>query len=270
MTAISLLHRQRAARVGAEALRHGGHAVGLLDGERHRFRIRVIAADERDVGAVQRRDDPRRAVRRGRRPGSAWPDTRRSRAARRSARARCRGRDRARPARCGSPARADTAALERADTPACGPGETSAPPGSFPAGTACPRSARGRRGRGRRATWRARSPRSRSRRPTRSRRSRRSTAGPGRTRRRLPLLEDGRPEHGLAHDEPLRVGDAGARAELRVAAFDELLELRHRQTGGDAVGRRRRELRPVAGERLALDRVVRGDVDGERLGRRRR
>ena len=46
-----------AKRVRLEALRHGGDAVGLLDAERDDFGIRRVAAEQRDVGAVQRRDD---------------------------------------------------------------------------------------------------------------------------------------------------------------------------------------------------------------------
>ena len=49
-------------RVGglAQAVRHRRHAIGLLDRERHDLRVRRIVADQRDVGAVQRRHDLRR------------------------------------------------------------------------------------------------------------------------------------------------------------------------------------------------------------------
>ena len=52
-------HPELAIGIGLEALRDGGHAVGLLDAEGDGFRVRRIAAEQRDVGAVQRRDDAR-------------------------------------------------------------------------------------------------------------------------------------------------------------------------------------------------------------------
>ena len=56
-------HAQRGDRVGAEALGHRGHGVRPLDREGHHPGIRRIAADQRDVGAVQRRDGARRGDR---------------------------------------------------------------------------------------------------------------------------------------------------------------------------------------------------------------
>ena len=53
-------HAQRGDRVCLQALRHRGDAVRLLDGERDDPRVRRVAADQRDVGAVQRRDRARR------------------------------------------------------------------------------------------------------------------------------------------------------------------------------------------------------------------
>ncbi len=55
---------QDPVRVGAEALRHRRHAVRVLDRERDRLRIGPIAADERDIGAVERRHDLRHLARR--------------------------------------------------------------------------------------------------------------------------------------------------------------------------------------------------------------
>ena len=63
--------------------RRRGDAVALLDREARDRQERRVAADERDVGAVQRGDDARRARRRG----SAAPGRRWSRAGARSARA---------------------------------------------------------------------------------------------------------------------------------------------------------------------------------------
>ena len=60
MTRISRSTPQLALGVRLQALRHGGDAVGLLDAERDGFRVRRIAAEQRDVGAMQRRDDFRR------------------------------------------------------------------------------------------------------------------------------------------------------------------------------------------------------------------
>ena len=59
MTSIVALHAQLAPGRLAQALRHRGHAVRLLDRVRHDLRERRIAADERDVRAVQRRHHPR-------------------------------------------------------------------------------------------------------------------------------------------------------------------------------------------------------------------
>ena len=53
------LHAQGRYRVGAQAARHRGHGVRLLDGKGDDPRVRRIAADERDIRAVQRRHHPR-------------------------------------------------------------------------------------------------------------------------------------------------------------------------------------------------------------------
>ena len=53
--------------VGLEALGDRRHAVGLLDAEGHGLRIGAVAAEQRDVGAVQRGDDARHARRLARR-----------------------------------------------------------------------------------------------------------------------------------------------------------------------------------------------------------
>ena len=46
-------------RILAETVGHGGHAVGLVDAERGGFGVRRIAADQRHVGSVKRRDHTR-------------------------------------------------------------------------------------------------------------------------------------------------------------------------------------------------------------------
>ena len=109
---------RRAARVVSrlQAFGHRRHAVRLLDRKRDDLRVGRIAADERDVGAVQR---GRRCAARAPLPplgrsGSDRPDTPRSRAARRSARARCRAGAGAPRARSCWSARADAAARETA------------------------------------------------------------------------------------------------------------------------------------------------------------
>ena len=61
-------HGELAVGIRLETFRHRGDAVRLLDAERDGFRIRPIAAKQRDVGAVQRRDD---ATVRGRWPVAA-------------------------------------------------------------------------------------------------------------------------------------------------------------------------------------------------------
>src|SRR5262245_1321739 len=73
----------------------------------------------------------------------------------------------------------------------------------------------------------------------------------------------------LAHDEPFRPPDAGARAELRVAALDQLPEERRIQARCyRAATRRRLELRRVTVERGTFLIVLRAHVDHEgRLGR---
>ena len=51
------LDRQRLIGVAPQAVGHRGHAVGLIDRKRHGLRVRRVAAEQRDVGAVKRRDD---------------------------------------------------------------------------------------------------------------------------------------------------------------------------------------------------------------------
>src|SRR5262245_9205841 len=85
-------------------------------------------------------------------------------------------------------------------------------------------------------------------------------------RRSWHMLQQARTLHRLADDDGFGERDAGERAELGVAALDELTEGRMGETGGDrAVGvARRRELTAVAVERVALALIVRGNVDDER------
>ena len=52
-------HRKLAVGVVPQAAGDRGDAVRLVDGERDRLQIGRVAADQGDVGAVQRRDDPR-------------------------------------------------------------------------------------------------------------------------------------------------------------------------------------------------------------------
>ena len=61
------LDRHLALGVVAQARGNRRHRIGLIDAKRHRFAIRGIGAENRDVGAVQRRDGARhvRAGRRG-------------------------------------------------------------------------------------------------------------------------------------------------------------------------------------------------------------
>ena len=66
MTAIGMTHSQRGDGVGAQALGDRRHGVRLLDREGHDPGVGRIAADQRDVGAVQRRHRARRGGRRRR------------------------------------------------------------------------------------------------------------------------------------------------------------------------------------------------------------
>ena len=59
-------HGQHAVGLLLETLGDRRHPVRLVNRERHRFRVGVIAADERDVGPVQRGDHLRHAIGRGR------------------------------------------------------------------------------------------------------------------------------------------------------------------------------------------------------------
>ena len=117
-------HAERAVGVGLEALRHGRHHVRLPDAVGHRLGVARVAADDRDVGAVERRDDAgdgpmrvgddlAREVRRRRRAGS------------RSGRGRCRAPACARPGRSCSRATARTAARGTAGRRASRRGERS-------------------------------------------------------------------------------------------------------------------------------------------------
>ena len=65
-----------------------------------------------------------------------------------------------------------------------------------------------------------------------------------------PGLEQVRPGHRLAHDEAFGVAYAGERAELGVAALDQLREQRRREARRGRRVAGGRELRPVTGERL--------------------
>ena len=68
----------------------------------------------------------------------------------------------------------------------------------------------------------------------------------------------------LADDEAFGEGHAGARAELRVAAFDQLAERAAVSRVRDGVRCRGANWLAMAGERLALAIVVRRDIDDER------
>src|SRR3954470_7187717 len=81
------------------------------------------------------------------------------------------------------------------------------------------------------------------------------------------FLEQRRPLHWFAHDDPLRPGDAGLRPELRVAALDQLPEQRTIKTRANGIWSRL-ELAGRAMERLALPVVLIADINHER-GRRR-
>ena len=65
---------------------------------------------------------------------------------------------------------------------------------------------------------------------------------------------------GSRHDDAFGERDAGQRAELRVAALDQLREARRVSRVADGAGARRRELAAVAGQRAALGLVVRRDT----------
>ena len=75
------------------------------------------------------------------------------------------------------------------------------------------------------------------------------------------------PDDRLADDDALGERDAGKRAELRVAALDELSERRRGQPRRDRAVGRGAELAAIAVERVALALVVLRDVDDERRGR---
>src|SRR5262245_42742219 len=74
------------------------------------------------------------------------------------------------------------------------------------------------------------------------------------------------PDQRLPDDEALGPGNAGERAELRVAAFDQLAEQRTVETGADSVGSGSKLAR-MAVERLPLGVVAGGHVDHERWRR---
>ena len=59
MTRISRLIGERLIRLETQAVGHRGHTVGLIDREGDGFRVGRVAAEQRDIGTVKRRDDPR-------------------------------------------------------------------------------------------------------------------------------------------------------------------------------------------------------------------
>jgi hypothetical protein len=77
-----------------------------------------------------------------------------------------------------------------------------------------------------------------------------------------------RPQQRLANDEALGEGDAGERAEMGVAALDELLEARRGQAGLHPGRCRWRELRAMTGQRAPFAVVLPGHVHRERRGHR--
>ena len=137
MTRMSQRHAELAVGVGREALGHGRHAVRLLDAERDDLRVRRIAAEQRDVGAVQRRDHARHVAALARREHLPR-QVRRGRVRNRVVRvhdveplvAR-------RPARSCSRATAGTAARGTADSSASRRGGTTGRAGSRRGGPAC-------------------------------------------------------------------------------------------------------------------------------------
>src|SRR5260221_9621057 len=76
------------------------------------------------------------------------------------------------------------------------------------------------------------------------------------------LQQTGSPDR-FADDDPLGPGDAGQRAELRVAALDQLPERRRAQARGDGAPALGLKLGAVTRQRLALPLVMRRDVDDE-------
>ncbi len=73
--------------------------------------------------------------------------------------------------------------------------------------------------------------------------------------------------HRFFHDHAFGKADAGERAELRVAALDQLAEGRRRQPRRHRVRFGRRKLARIARQRLLLPLVVRRHVDDERRRR---
>src|SRR5438046_10122813 len=71
----------------------------------------------------------------------------------------------------------------------------------------------------------------------------------------------------IADDETFGELDSGQRAELRVAAFNELMEARRREARANRAGAGRRELRRVARQRPPLAVVDTRHVDDEGGGR---
>src|SRR5437899_2257706 len=77
------------------------------------------------------------------------------------------------------------------------------------------------------------------------------------------VLEEARSTDWFANDEPLGPGDASQRAELRVAALDQLPERRGAQAGGDGARALGLKLGAMTRQGLALFLVMRRDVDDE-------
>src|SRR5690606_20323894 len=73
--------------------------------------------------------------------------------------------------------------------------------------------------------------------------------------------------HGFLYDDALGERDARERAELRVAALDQLGEARRREPRFDRAVGRGRELRPVGRQCAALGFVMGADIDDERRRR---
>ena len=74
-----------------------------------------------------------------------------------------------------------------------------------------------------------------------------------------------RTHDGMLHDDAFRERDTRQRAELRVAALDQLTKPVGRQTGRDRIALRRLKLTGVTRQRAPLRLVLIADVDDERL-----
>src|SRR5262245_32446918 len=100
--------------------------------------------------------------------------------------------------------------------------------------------------------------------PPRATRSRRKPLARILRYRRSYVFEEIRPHDRLADDDRFCEGDAGERAELRVAAFDQLAKGWRGQSRLNGAAGRRRELTAIAVERRPLAIVVLRNVDDER------